>query len=62
MISNRNLLRGDPTSRTENRTTEENLNFLRTEFKRMGSDKPVLISPDAGLTGNSVTIEAEEVE
>ena len=49
MISNRNLLRGDPTSRTENRTVEENINFLKTEFKRMGGEEPVLI-------------EAEEVE
>jgi len=48
MISNRNLLRGDPTSRTENRTTEDNIAFLKTEFKRMGRD--------------TVIIEAEEVD
>ena len=45
MISNRNLLRGDPTSRTESRTVEENLNYLRGEFKRMGAE-----AEDADIT------------
>ena len=35
MISNRNLLNGDPTAISEKRTVEQNLDMLRTTFKRM---------------------------
>lgn len=41
MISNRNLLNGDPTSISEKRTVEENLDLLKTTFKRMSSGETI---------------------
>jgi hypothetical protein len=40
-ITNRNLLRGDPTSRSEQVTASENLTFLRSEFAKFAAAKTI---------------------